>query len=122
MLSQLSLPFVISRGAVIRASRVGPALTRPESVCRPSSHRSAAGSDFEAPSRVPNLWLVLNDDFRPAAPHIRGSPGEAERLSARIGPQTQREQIDETERSLDMEPVVRFQPDTDRECCRRKAF
>src|ERR1700720_4292423 len=63
-------------------------------ICRPSSHYSAAESDFEAPSRVPDLWLVLNDDFRPAASHIRGSPGEADRLAAAIGPQTQREQID----------------------------
>jgi hypothetical protein len=102
VLSQLFLPFVISCGAAIRASRFGPALTRPELICRPSSHYSAAESDFEAPSRVPDLWLVLNDDFRPAASHIRGSPGEADRLAAGIGPQAQREQVGETKGSLDV--------------------
>jgi hypothetical protein len=59
------LSIVISCGAVIRASRFGPAPGRPELLCRPSSHQSAAGSDFKAPSRVPDLWLVLNDDFNP---------------------------------------------------------
>src|SRR6202035_5866082 len=78
--------------------------------------------DFEAPSRVPDLWLVLNDDFRPAASHIRSSPGEADRLSARIGPQAQREQVGETEGSLDVLPVVGLESHADRECCRRKAF
>src|SRR5271166_4539381 len=57
------------------------------------------------------LWLVLNDDFRPAASHIRSSPGEADRIAARIWTQAQRKQIGETEGSLDVEPVVRFQPD-----------
>ena len=57
---------------------------------------------FQAPSRVPDLWLVLNDDFRPAASHIRSSPGEADRLAAGIGPQAQREQVGETEGSLDV--------------------
>ena len=51
--------------------------------------------------------------------HIGRGPGEADRLSARIGPQTQREKIGETEGSLDVEPVVRFQPDADREILRR---
>jgi hypothetical protein len=99
---QLSLLFVISCRAAIRASRFGPALTRPELICRPSSHQSAAVSDFEAPSRVPDLWLVLNDDFGPAASHIRSSPGEADRLAAGIGPQAQRKQIGETEGSFDV--------------------
>ena len=57
---------------------------------------------FQAPSRVPNLWLVLNDDFRPAASHIRSSPVEADRLSTRIGTQAQREPVGETEGSLDV--------------------
>jgi hypothetical protein len=58
--------------------------------------------DFEAPPRVPNLWLVRNDDFRPAASHIRSSSGKADCLSARIGPHSQREQVGETEGSLDV--------------------
>ena len=101
MLSQLFLP--LSSPVEPPYERHGLALPDPcpESRCRPSSHYSAAGSDFEA-SRVPDLWLVLNDDFRPAASHIRSSPGEADRLAARIGPQTQREQIGETEGSLDV--------------------
>ena len=33
------------------------------------------------------LRLVMGHEFRPAALHIRGGPGEADRLSARIGPQ-----------------------------------
>ena len=94
--------FVISCGAATRASRFGPAQTRPESRCRPSSHYSAAGSDFEAPSRVPDLWLVLNDDFGPAASHISRGPNETDRLSTRIGTQAQREQVGETEGSLDV--------------------
>jgi hypothetical protein len=64
---------------------------------------------------------AINHDFGPAASHIRRSPRKAPRLSARIGPQAQREQIGKTEGSLDVEPVVRFQPDADRECCRGKA-
>ena len=67
-------------------------------------------------------WPVINYDFRPAASYIRRGPDEADRLPARIGPQTQREQIGETERSLDMEPVVGFESHADRECCRRKAL
>jgi hypothetical protein len=78
--------------------------------------------DFEAPSRVPNLWLVLNDDFRPAASDIRSSPGEADRLATRIGPKTQREQIGETEGSLDVQPVIGFESEANRECCRGKAL
>jgi hypothetical protein len=81
---------------------VWPCLTRPELICRPSSHYSAAGSDFEAPSRVPDLWLVLNDDFGPAASHISRGPNETDRLSTRIGTQAQREQVGETEGSLDV--------------------
>jgi hypothetical protein len=68
------------------------------------------------------MWLVIDHQFRPAAAHIRRGPSEADRLSARIGSQTQREQIGETEWSLDLEPVVRFQSDADRECCRGKAL
>jgi hypothetical protein len=97
VLGHLPLPFVISCGAATRASRFRLALTRPELICCPSSHQGAAGSDFEARFRVPDLWLVLNDDFRPAASHIRSTPGKADRLSARIGRQAQREQIGETE-------------------------
>ena len=66
--------------------------------------------DFEAPSRVPNLWLVLNDDFRPAASHILRGPSETDRLSARIWTQAQREQIGEIEGSLDVEPIVGRRP------------
>jgi nitroreductase len=69
-----------------------------------------------------DLWPVIDHEFRPAASHIRRGPGEADRLSARIGPQTQRKQIGETERSFDVEPVVRFQPDADRECWGGKAL
>jgi hypothetical protein len=66
--------------------------------------------------------VVFNDDFRPAASHIRRGPSETDRLSARIGAQAQRKQIGETEGSLDVERVVRLQPDADRKCCRGKAF
>jgi hypothetical protein len=52
---RLPLSIVIGCGAATRASRFGLALTRPESRCRPSSHHSAAGSDFEAPSRDPQF-------------------------------------------------------------------
>ena len=77
---------------------------------------------FRSAIPSPDLWLVLNDDFRPAASHIRSSPGEADRLAARVRPQSQREQIGKTERSHDVEPVVGFESYADRECCRRKAF
>src|SRR6202049_1590537 len=50
----------------------------PQPRCSPSSHQSAAGSE------VPDLWLVLNDDFRPAASHTRRGPSETDSLSARI--------------------------------------
>jgi hypothetical protein len=75
-------------------------------ICRPSSHQSAAGSDFETRSRVSDLGLVLTDDFRPAASHIRSSPGKADRHAASIGTQAQREQIGEAEGSLYVEPAV----------------
>ena len=60
--------------------------------------------------------LVLNDDFRPAASHILRGPSETDRLAAGIGPQAQREQVSETEGSLDSKPIVGFKSDTDREC------
>jgi hypothetical protein len=65
---------------------------------------------------------AINHDFRPAALHIRRGPREADRLSARIGPQTQCKQIGETEGSHDVESVFRFQPDADCECRRGKAL
>jgi hypothetical protein len=67
-------------------------------------------------------WLVINHDFRPAASHIRSSPIETDRLSIRIGHQTQGEQIGKTEGSLYVESVIRFQPDADSERCRGKAL
>jgi hypothetical protein len=66
-------------------------------------------------------WLVINHDFGPAASHISRGSGEADCPSTRIRPQTQREQVGKTEGRLGVEPVVRFQPDADRECCRGKA-
>jgi hypothetical protein len=69
-----------------------------------------------------HLWPVINHHFRPAASHIRSRPIETDRLSMRIGLQTQREQIGKTKGSLDVEPVVRFQPDADRECCGGEAL
>ena len=77
---------------------------------------------FQAPSRVRDLWLVLNDDFRPAASHIRRGPSEADRLPARIGPQAQSKHIGEAEGSLYVEPVVGFKSDADCECCRGEAL
>jgi len=58
----------------------------------------------------------------PTAEHVRRSPGETDRLSARIGPQAQRKQIGMTGGCLDVQPVIRFKSDADRECCRGKAF
>ena len=69
-----------------------------------------------------DLWLGLNHEFRPVALDIRGGPGEAGRLAARIGPQTQREQVGETKGSVDVKPVVEFKSDTDRKCRRCKAL
>jgi hypothetical protein len=65
---------------------------------------------------------VSDDNFRPAASHIRRGSIETDRLSTSIGHHTQRKQIGKTEGSLDVEPVIRFQPDADRECCRGKAL
>jgi hypothetical protein len=77
---------------------------------------------FQSAIPTPDLSLILNDDFRPAASHIRRGPGKADCLSARIGPQAQRKQIGETERSLDVQPVIGLKSNADRECCRRKAL
>jgi hypothetical protein len=33
---------------------------------------------FRSAIRVPDLWLVLNDDFGPAASHMSSSPGETD--------------------------------------------
>jgi len=79
------------------------------------------GALREQQAKQADLWLVLNNDLRPAASHIRRGPSETDRLSARIGPQAQREQIGEAEGSLDPEPVIGFKSNADRECCRRKA-
>src|ERR1700724_3787300 len=68
----------------------------------PAATRAPLGAISKCHPEIPDLSVVFNDDFRPAASHIRGSPGEADRLSARIGPQTQREQVGETEGSLDV--------------------
>ena len=46
--------------------------------------------------------------------------GRSDCPSARIGPQTQREQVGKTERCHDLEPVVTFQPDADSECAEVK--
>jgi hypothetical protein len=67
-------------------------------------------------------WLGVNHNFRPAASDIRRGTSETDCLSAGIRQQTQREQIGKTEGSLDVESVVRFQPDADRECCRGEAL
>jgi hypothetical protein len=40
---------------------------------------------------------LIDHDFRPAALHVRSSPGEADGLSARIRPQAQCKQIGKTE-------------------------
>ena len=57
---------------------------------------------FRSVIPVPDLWLVLNDDFVPAASHISRGPNETDRLSTRIVTQAQREQVGETEGSLDV--------------------
>jgi hypothetical protein len=116
------LSIVIGCGAATRASRFGPARSLPRVEMSPQQQLERRWERFQAPSRVPDLWLVLNDDFRPAASHIRSSPGEADRLAARIGPQAQRKQIGKTEGSLDVQPVIRFKSDADRECCGGKAL
>jgi hypothetical protein len=59
--------------------------------------------------------VVLNDNFRPPALYIQSTPGKADRLAARIWTQAQREQIGETEGSLDVQPVIGFKSDTARE-------
>jgi hypothetical protein len=102
VLGQLSLPFVISCGAAIRASRFGPADSPSQVEMSSQQPPERRWERFRAPSRVLDLWLVLNDDFGPAASHISRGPNETDRLSARIGPQAQREQIGETEGSLDV--------------------
>ena len=92
--------------------------------------RTLAGSTLSACSgfdggnggSTGDLWPVIDHEFRPAASHIRRGPGEADRLSARIGPQTQREHIGEAEGSLDVQPVIGFESHADRECWRRKAL
>jgi len=101
--------FVVSCGAAIRASRSGPARSLPRVEMSPQQPLQRRWERFRsAIPRSPDLSVVLNDDFRPAASHIRSSPDKADRLSARIGTQAQHKQIGETEGSLDVEPVVRF--------------
>ena len=68
------------------------------------------------------MWPVINHDFRPAASHIHSSPGEADRLAARIWTQAQLKQIGEAEGNPDVEPIVGFESYAHGECCRRKAF
>jgi hypothetical protein len=102
VLSQLFPSFVISCGAAVRASRFAPAPWPSRVDVSPQQPPEHRWERFQAPSRVRDLWLILNDDFRPAASHIRGSPGEADRLSTRIGTQAEREQVGETEGSLDV--------------------
>ena len=101
MLGQLSLHFVISCGAVIRASRFGLALTRPELICCPSSHRAPRGAISKRHPESPIYRWSSTTDFGPAASYISRGPNETDRLSTRIGPQAQREQVGETEGSLD---------------------
>src|SRR6266478_5237301 len=76
-----------------------------------STLSACSGFDGGSGGSTGDLWPVIDHEFRPATLHIRRGPGEADRLSARIGHQTQREQIRETEGSFDLEPVVGFQPD-----------
>ena len=101
MLSQFP-SFVISCGAATRASRFGPARSLPRVEMSPQQPLQRRWERFRSAIPSPDLWLVLNNDFGPAALHIRSSPGEADRLSAGIGPQTQREQVGEAEGSLDV--------------------
>jgi len=47
-------------------------------------------------------WLRCGDA------HISGGPGDVSPVAAGIGPHTQREQIDQTEGSLDAQPILGF--------------
>jgi hypothetical protein len=96
------LSIVIGCGAATRASRFGPARSLPRVEMSPQQPLERRGERFQAPSRVHDLWLVLNDDFGPAAAHISRGPNETDRLASGIGPQAQREQVGETEGSLDV--------------------
>src|ERR1700719_2866685 len=88
----------------------------------PAATTAPLGAISKRHPEIPDLSVVFNDDFRPAASHIRSSPGKADRLAARIGPQAQCKQIGKTEGGLDVEPVVGFESYAHGECCRRKAF
>jgi hypothetical protein len=50
--------------------------------------------------------------------HICKGAGEMNRLATRIQPQTQSKQIDEMKGSFDVEPIVGFDPNADRDCRR----
>jgi len=67
-------------------------------------------------------WPLINYDFRPAASHIRRGPGEVDRLTTRIGPQTQCEQIGQTEGSLDVQQIIGFKSNAEGESRRREAL
>ena len=54
------LSIVIGCGAATRASRFSPAIPRPKSRCRPSSHQSAAGTDFKRHPEIANPTEVVS--------------------------------------------------------------
>jgi hypothetical protein len=98
------LSIVIGCGAATRASRFGPARfpAPPSRDVAPAATTAPLGAISKRHPEIPDLWVALNDDFRPAASHIRRGPGKADRLSSRIWTQAQRKQIGETEGSLDV--------------------
>ena len=109
MQSHLPLVAFICYGAATRASRFVPARSPSQVEMSSQQPPERRWERFRAPYRVLDLWLILNYDFRPAASHIRRGPSETDRLSARVGPQAQREQVGETEGSLDVQPVIGFE-------------
>ena len=65
------------------------------------AHGGVARSVRAMPIRA---WLRCGDA------HISGGPGDVSPVAAGIGPQTQREQIGQTEGCLDAQPILGFNP------------
>jgi hypothetical protein len=106
--------FVISCGAAIRASRFGPAPSRVD--MSPQQPLERRWERFRTAIPSPRFMAGPQRRLRASGVAHPQRPGEADRLSARIGTQAQCKQIGKTEGGLDVEPVVGFESDTDREC------
>jgi|SRR5438067_11143272 len=116
------LSIVIGCGTATRASRFGLALTCPELICRPSSHRARRGAISK---RHPESPIYGWSSTKTSGQRRRTSAAVRVKqtvLRRGLGRKRNANRSARPKGGVDLEPVVGFESHADRECCRRKAF